>query len=237
MIETANPSQASETIMYNSDSSILILFLLLAAVIVAYAVYVGLRKPNRRVPTLTVNRKNLRKIGYLRSLTVWFIFIPLVIAAAMACWISGRMRADAALGAAALLLISPLIFIFQLLNLQYPPLRRALAEEAFDSELRGKKFLFLQDAWQYADKDWFIRVGTEYSAALCARWINFEKPARLSSRIVFVGGAGRPGPSTRQLVSPQLRFTCRDGSEIVARLDASPDIVKWVKNHGGRIEK
>ena len=223
--------------MYNSDSLILLLFLLLAAAIVTHAVYVGLRKPNRRVPALPVNRKNLRKIGYLRSLTVWFIFIPLVTIAAAACWISGRMRAGAALGATALLLIGPLIFIFQLLRLQYPPLRRALADEAFDRELHGKEFLFLQSAWQYADKDWFIRVGTEYSAALCARWINFEKPARLSVRVNFIGGAGRPGPGSHRLVSPLLRFTGRDGSEIVARLDASPDIVKWVKNHGGRIEK
>lgn len=220
--------------MVDTDFGILILFLLLAGAIVAHAAYVGLRKPNRRVPALPVNRKNLRRIAYLRGLTVWFIYIPLVIAVTAACRFTGRIRTGAALGTAALLLIVPLIYIYQLLRLQHLPLRRALADKTFDAELAGKEMLFLKGAWQYADANWFIRVGVGCSAALCARQINFAVPARLSW-LHYVGGGGPRSGAPRTFDSPLLCFTGFDGSEIAARLETTPDVVKWVKRHGGRI--
>ena len=228
-------------IIYHSwDADMLFLLFALAATAVyfVYRICAARRKPNRRVPTLPVNRKNLRGIAYLRELFIWFAFAALVILLAIACWISGRLGIWSALGMIVLLLFIPALYIYQILRLQYLPLRRALADKDFNREMADKTFLFLHDAWQYVDENWFVRVGSGYSAALCARWIDFEKPARLSSRMIFfIGGAGRTGPGERHLVSPLLRFTGCDGSEIVARLDASPDIVKWVKKHGGRIEK
>lgn len=221
--------------MNDSDLGILLLFLFFAAFIIAHAVYVALRKPNRRVPTLPVNQKNLRGVGYLRSLTVWFVYFPLVAAAAGACWLSGRMSGPAALATLAILLCIPSIQIHELLRLQRRPLLRALREQDFDEMLRGKEFLFLKGAWQYVDEDWFLRVGNGYSAALRARWIDFSKPALLQMHPEAIVGGGPRFASIHRFTSPHMHFTGRDGSEIVARLDRSPDIVKWVKRHGGRI--
>lgn len=218
--------------MNDIDSLVFVLFLLLAAVIVAHAVYVGLRKPNRRVPTLQVNRRNLRRMGCLRGLAFWFAYFPLVILLAAVCWYGGRMDIRSALGTVAVLWFVPIIYLFQILRLKYPPLRRALACKEFDRELAGREFLFLQNAWQYADADWFIRVGRDHTAALCARWIDFEKPARFLARTEDI----RANKGVYHINAPLLRFTGRDGSKIDSRLDCSPDIAKWVKLHGGKIK-
>ena len=220
-----------------ADALFLLFAAMVALIIVAHSILEARRgrKPGWRVPTLPVNRKNLRNIACVRGLFIWFVYLPLVVAIAAACWLGGRMNLTAALGTITVLWISPLVYILQILRLQYPPLRRALADGEFDRELAGKTFLFLHGAWQYADADWFIRVSNDYSAALCARWIDFEKPVRFRMRSEWMTACFGRGTSSQSLYCPLLRFIGRDGSEITARLDCTPDVVKWVTSHGGRI--
>lgn len=218
---------------WDADVLFLLLAALIAAGIVAHSIYVIRRgrKPGWRVPTLPVNRKNLRNIACVRGLIIWFVYFPLVIAIAIACWLGGRMDLPAALGTIAVLWICPVLYIIQVLALQYPPLRRTLADPEFDREMEGKELLFLRGAWQYADADWFIRVSNDYSAALCARWIDFERPVLFRLRHEYMPGL-KGGHS---LYCPQLIFAGRDGSIIFAKLDRTPDVVKWVESHRGRI--
>lgn len=222
---------------WEADALFLLFAAVVALIIIAHSILEARRgrKPSWRVPTLPVNRKNLRSIGYVRGLLIWFVYLPMVVIVAAACWLGGRMNLTAALGTVAVLWISPLVYIFQILRLQYPPLRRALADREFDRELKGKTLLFLHGAWQYADADWFIRVNNDYSAALCARWIDFEKPVRFRMRDEWIRAAFGRGTSSQRLYCPLLCFTGRDGSEITARLDCTPDVVKWVERHGGKI--
>ena len=212
-----------------------LLFPLLAVAVAALAIAYLRRAPRRtpdwHVPTLPVNRRNLLWHGCLRRLRLWFAYTPFAFLIAGACWFSGQMSIGTALVTVAVLLFVPLIYVFQVLRVEYPPLRRTLAEADFDRELAGKEFRFLKNAWQYIDEDWFIRVGDNYAAALCARWIDFEKPARFRMREHVISS----GRGANYIYAPLLRFTARDGSEIVARLNCSPDMIQWVEDHGGRI--
>ena len=220
-----------------ADGLFLLFAAMVALIIVAHSIYEARRghKPGWRAPTLPVNRKNLRSIACVRGLIIWFVYLPLVLLIAAACWLGGRMNLPAALGTVAVLWISPLVYIVQILRLQYPPLRRVLADREFDRELAGKTFLFLHGVWQYADADWFIRVSNDYSAALCARQIDFEKPARFRMRSEWMTACFGRSTTTHSLYCPLLCFTGRDGSKITARLDCTPDVVKWVEGHGGKI--
>ena len=161
-----------------------------------------------------------------------FIYFPLVILLVVICWYGGRLGIKAALGTIAVLWFVPAIYLFQILHLQYPPLRKALAYKEFDRELEGKKLQRLHSEWQYIDTDWFICLSRDHTAALCARWINFEKTAYFRQRTEILSSGGGV---THNFHAPLLCFVGRDGSEIIARLDCSPDVVKWVKSHGGKI--
>lgn len=110
------------------------------------------------------------------------------------------------------------------------PLRSLLQAKEFRLLLASWSFRYTGGAWQYADAEWFVRVGGGESCALRASALDFTIPPLTSTLPAFTAGARFPSPA----FVPALLLRRRDGKKQIARIDTPDDLNRWFAAHVGR---
>ena len=91
------------------------------------------------------------------------------------------------------------------------------------------RFRYTEGAWQYADAEWFVRVGGGESCALRASALDFTVPPLSTTLPAFTAGARFPSPT----FVPALLFHRKDGKKQIARIDVPDDLNQWFAAHIG----
>ena len=103
------------------------------------------------------------------------------------------------------------------------PLRSLLRVKEFRQLPESWSFRYIEGAWQYADSEWFVRVGGGESCALRASALDFTIPPLPSTLPAFTAGARFPSPA----FVPALLFHRMDGKKQIARIDVTDDLSQW----------
>lgn len=175
----------------------------------------------RQLVELAANRQPLQIVR--TTLALWLLF------GATACY--GRFAWLKAGAAMLTILILMLFFALSSLRDGILPMAELYRHRDFDRHFASRSFRYVDGAWQYADEDWFIRVGGSVSCALYAPALDFSAPVRCAALATCEGG----GRIVRPVFLPALHFQRKDGRTQPAVGAAQPDFVDWIARHGGKI--
>lgn len=190
--------------------------------------------PLRRQPRdswLPITKEQLYRTSIWPHIQKWiFAFVPI----ALLLWLmgfGGRMSIPATIGSILSIGVFLLVFCLPHILTHLKSFRRLDDIPDFDALFRSKEMQWLNGAWGYADKDWFIRVSLNHSAALRAADIDFSVPVRRYSLEWRVSGK----TGGMHLTLWQLEFAGHDGKPIFACCEADQNIVNWIHQHGGSL--
>lgn len=223
--------------MTNRTSNLSISQLLLLILIALLLWFIGrIRSKHRPRPatSLSISRRKIEFIVYRQSLA-WhiplFVLAPLLM---LLLYLVGRMGLGTAIISTLVVLIIPAWNLYVLLYLQWRPLRTVPDEfwTRIKTEMYREKLQRLDGSWQFSNWSWYIRVSNHECILLRAEIIDFEKP--IHHRAITMHSMSFK--HTVAVHSHEYIFTGKDGSIIRTRMEQTPHITNWVKNHGGRFE-
>ena len=106
------------------------------------------------------------------------------------------------------------------------PLKRLKEMHSFDEDFSGRRLVWCAGAWQYVDKEWFIRIGSGESAVLYAQEIDFEVEPESFNYIFGISGVG-----AGHYICRKMRFRCVNGDFYTAVVQETASLKQWMQSH------
>ena len=177
-----------------------------------------------------ISRRTLLRIAIQYPLQRYLFALLLLLAVLSLAKCYGRMSWGVYIGALMTVGVFPSVVsipgIVQLIR----PLKRLKEMHSFDEDFSGRRLVWCAGAWQYVDKEWFVRVGSGESAVLYAPEIDFEvEPESFDYAYGIPGGF--------RYISRKLRFRCVNGDFYTAVVQETASLKQWMQSHRAKKPK
>lgn len=112
-------------------------------------------------------------------------------------------------------------------------MRKLLKQKKWIPDLRGKQLIRQNGGWEYADKDWFIRVNEDSACVLYAPELDFSVPG-VHAKVKLYNDFLRKRMFAETKAFHSYRFTARNQGLISVQVDRGASLLNWIAERGGR---
>ena len=112
-------------------------------------------------------------------------------------------------------------------------MRKLLKQKKGIADLRGKQLIRQNGGWEYADKDWFIRVNEDSACVLHAPELDFSVPG-MHTRVKLYNDFMRKRMFAEAKEFHCYTFSSKNRGRVSVQVDRTDALLKWIGEHGGR---